>query len=191
MRYLRRERPDVLISALDHVNVGAVVARRLARVGTRLIVAVHMTHSEAHAHSRTLARPAAAGGVRHSYRWADRIVTVLRGVADDMIARTGVPPEMVRVIYNPVISPETEASAAGRPVAHPWLAAGRAAGDRGVGRLTPQKDFPTLLRAFALLRQTRECRLLILGEGEERAAIGAAAGGVGSEGSCRIAGLRQ
>jgi glycosyltransferase involved in cell wall biosynthesis len=31
-----------------------------------------------------------------------------------------------------------------------------------------QKDFPTLLRAFAQLRQTRHARLLILGEGEER-----------------------
>ena len=51
VRYLRTEQPDVLISALDHVNVGAVVARRLARVRTRLIVAVHITHSQARAHS--------------------------------------------------------------------------------------------------------------------------------------------
>ncbi len=35
VRYLRTEQPDVLISALDHVNVGAMVARRLAHVRTR------------------------------------------------------------------------------------------------------------------------------------------------------------
>jgi glycosyltransferase involved in cell wall biosynthesis len=34
--------------------------------------------------------------------------------------------------------------------------------------LTRQKDFPTLIRAFAKVRQCRSARLMILGEGEER-----------------------
>ena len=38
----------------------------------------------------------------------------------------------------------------------------------GVGRLTEQKDFPTLIRAFALVRKKHPARLMILGEGEER-----------------------
>ena len=38
----------------------------------------------------------------------------------------------------------------------------------GVGRLTAQKDFPTLLRAFALVRRRRQARLIILGEGQDR-----------------------
>jgi glycosyltransferase involved in cell wall biosynthesis len=37
-----------------------------------------------------------------------------------------------------------------------------------VGRLQIQKDYPTLLRAFAQVRQKRPVRLLILGEGKER-----------------------
>jgi glycosyltransferase involved in cell wall biosynthesis len=40
-----------------------------------------------------------------------------------------------------------------------------------VGRLAPQKDYPTLLHAFALLRKSRDLRLLILGEGDERPAL--------------------
>ena len=94
-------------------------------------------------------------------------MAVSRGVADDMIARTGVPADLVRVIYNPVISAEMNA-AAGEAVEHPWLMPGGPEVILGVGRLTPHKDFPTLLRAFAILRRTRDCRLLILGEGEER-----------------------
>ena len=39
------------------------------------------------------------------------------------------------------------------------------------GRLTQQKAQDTLLRAFALLRQTTPARLVILGEGEERDAL--------------------
>jgi glycosyltransferase involved in cell wall biosynthesis len=38
----------------------------------------------------------------------------------------------------------------------------------GVGRLTPVKDFPTLLRAVTHLREDRDVRLILLGEGEER-----------------------
>jgi glycosyltransferase involved in cell wall biosynthesis len=38
----------------------------------------------------------------------------------------------------------------------------------GVGRLVPQKDFATLLRAFATLRARRPARLVLLGEGPER-----------------------
>jgi len=39
----------------------------------------------------------------------------------------------------------------------------------GVGRLDPQKDFPTLIRAFARVRAQRPARLIVLGaEGHER-----------------------
>ena len=41
----------------------------------------------------------------------------------------------------------------------------------GVGRLTPQKDFPTLIRAFAEVRCQQKVRLIILGEGEERSKL--------------------
>lgn len=38
----------------------------------------------------------------------------------------------------------------------------------GVGRLTPAKDYPNLIRAFGLVKQQRDARLMILGEGELR-----------------------
>jgi glycosyltransferase involved in cell wall biosynthesis len=74
------------------------------------------------------------------------------------------------VIYNPVITPDLLAAAA-RPPGHPWLADGGPPVVLGVGRLTRQKDFQNLLRAFAIVRQQRPARLLILGEGEERPAL--------------------
>jgi glycosyltransferase involved in cell wall biosynthesis len=51
---------------------------------------------------------------------------------------------------------------------HPWFEPGQLPVVLGVGRLTRQKDFPTLIRAFAHLRSRREARLIILGEGEDR-----------------------
>jgi glycosyltransferase involved in cell wall biosynthesis len=75
------------------------------------------------------------------------------------------------VIYNPVITPSLLAQAK-LPPNHPWYAPGEPPVILGVGRLTRTKDFPTLIRAFAELRRERAVRLLILGEGEEREALG-------------------
>jgi glycosyltransferase involved in cell wall biosynthesis len=49
----------------------------------------------------------------------------------------------------------------------------------GVGRLTRQKDFPTLIRAFAAVRRRHAARLIILGEGEDRPGLEALAGQLG------------
>jgi glycosyltransferase involved in cell wall biosynthesis len=73
----------------------------------------------------------------------------------------------VRVIYNPIVTDELLAMSRA-PVDHPWCAAGAPPVILAVGRLTEQKDFPNLIRAYARLRQRRSVRLVILGEGEAR-----------------------
>ena len=74
--------------------------------------------------------------------------------------------EIVRVIY-PILNPEF-AELVKSPLDHPWFAAGQPGVLLAVGRLTPQKDFATLIRAFAVVRRQQDLRLLILGEGEMR-----------------------
>ena len=41
----------------------------------------------------------------------------------------------------------------------------------GVGRLTQQKDFETLVRAVAIVNRTRPVKLILLGEGRRRPRI--------------------
>jgi glycosyltransferase involved in cell wall biosynthesis len=106
------------------------------------------------------------------------VVAVSRGAADDFARSSGFPRDRVEVVYNPVITPETAALAREAPD-HPWLIPGQPPVILGVGRLTPQKDFPTLLRAFAEVRRRRAARLIILGEGEDRANLLALAGALG------------
>ncbi len=99
------------------------------------------------------------------YAAADLIIAV----ADDIAAsiRQALPAAPIVVIRNPVITPSFLAGATA-PVALPWPE------DRGiplivgVGRLAVAKDFPTLLRSFALLRARRPARLAILGSGTGR-----------------------
>jgi glycosyltransferase involved in cell wall biosynthesis len=59
----------------------------------------------------------------------------------------------------------------------------------GVGRLTRQKDFPTLIRAFAAVRKVRDCRLVILGEGKDRPALEALAKEMGVGGDVDLPGF--
>src|SRR3546814_12603233 len=54
------------------------------------------------------------------------------------------------------------------PPPHPWLERGNPPVILGAGRLAIQKDFETLIRAFAVLRRQRQARLLILGDGVQR-----------------------
>jgi len=71
------------------------------------------------------------------------------------------------VVYSAVITPDL-LSKAREDAGHAWLRKGHPPVILGVGRLTEQKDFETLLNAFAILRKKMEARLIILGEGEQR-----------------------
>ena len=55
-----------------------------------------------------------------------------------------------------------------KPPDHPWLVEPDIPVILGVGELGYRKDFETLVRAFALVRKSRPCRLLILGRGRRR-----------------------
>jgi len=101
------------------------------------------------------------------YPWADGIITVSRKVADDLAEYAGISPSKIHTIYNPVITPELLVMS-GENSAHPWFQPGETPVILGVGRLTEQKDFKTLIMAFSILRQELEVRLVILGEGEKR-----------------------
>jgi len=61
----------------------------------------------------------------------------------------------------------------------------------GVGRMTPQKDFPTLIRAFAEVRRQRPARLIILGEGEERPGLENLIGELGLADDVALPGFRD
>jgi glycosyltransferase involved in cell wall biosynthesis len=95
---------------------------------------------------------------------------VSEGVAASFAAGTGLPTESVNVIYNPVLT-EQYWRAIERTPEHPWFAPGELPVIMGVGRLVAQKDFPNLIWAFAEVRSRIDARLMILGEGPDRAKL--------------------
>lgn len=177
-RHLRHARPGVLLSAMSHANVAAALAHRLAGSQARLVLSerVNLSALFAHDHSRRMKLTAAL--MRLTYPWADRVVAVSEGVAQDLHAHLSLRPEQVVVIHNPVVDAQLLQQAAAPP-SHPWLAAPEMPVVLAAGRLTEQKDYPTLLRAFARLRQARHVRLLILGDGDLKATLLAQAQALG------------
>ncbi|WKT82986.1 MULTISPECIES: glycosyltransferase [unclassified Thermosynechococcus] len=167
VRYLRRERPHAMLSAMNHANVVAILARRLAAARTRLVVSERTTISVEVARARGLAARAVYALVPRLYPKADGIVAVSRDAARDLERFARLPSGTVRAIYNP-FDLERIAQLAQEPVPHPWLQPGQVPVVVAIGRLTEEKNFTALLQAFAQLRARKEARLLILGEGELR-----------------------
>lgn len=166
-RYLRRERPDAMLSALNHANIIAILARKLARVQTRLVVSVH---------SSLTSLPGGQQGrilralMRRLYPAADVVACVSMGIAKEMPDLLAIPVGNIVTIYNPIEIDHVRIRR-NDPLEHPWLSGSAAPVILAAGRLTRQKDYPTLLAAFALLRADREARLIILGQGEEGAQL--------------------
>jgi glycosyltransferase involved in cell wall biosynthesis len=171
LRYLRRERPSVLLSAMKKPNFMAVWARHLLGVPTRVIISEHNTFSLSQNSPlkkkwkrRQRHLPAM---VRRVYSGADTIIAVSDGVAADLVQCTGILRERIRTIYNPIVTPDL-LSQSRAPLDHPWLQPGAQPVVLGMGRLHEQKDFPTLLRAFARVRAKQAARLMILGEADAK-----------------------
>jgi len=166
VHYLRRERPDAMLSALSHANCVAIWARSLARVETRVVVSEHNTASfwREHAQRRARLLPRL---IRRVYRRADAIVAVSAGLAAELAASLQIDAARITPICNPIVTAELFARAA-EPLDHPWFAPGQRPVVLGAGRLSEEKDFATLINAVALVRAEHPVRLVILGEGPER-----------------------
>lgn len=165
--YLRRERPVAMLAAQTHANVVALLARKLARGETRIVVSERSTISMARDRARGLIARLNFALVPMLYREADGICTVSVGASTDLAEFAGMRAASVQTIYNPFDLVRIERLAA-EDVDDPWLKPGQPPVLLAIGRLNEAKDFPTLIRMFARLRKQRPLRLLILGEGELR-----------------------
>jgi glycosyltransferase involved in cell wall biosynthesis len=189
-RFLRRERPDILLSSLDHNNVIALLAKAVALSPSKVVICQHNALSS---------EAGAAAGWKYRviprlYRWllplSGGLVTVSRGVADDLAKVCGIARGRISVVHNPVIG-EDFASKLGGRTDHPWFGDGGPRPFVSAGRLVEQKDHETLLRAFALYLRREHGRLVILGAGPRRVALEALAAELGIGGHVWFAGFQE
>jgi len=168
VRTLRQRQPDVLVSALFGATVAAYAATVWMQAWGECVPSLCAT---VHA---SLPRTDAQGPRAHlqvraahvALRRTETVVAVSQSVAQDLATHVGRAREKIDVIYNP-IDIDVVQSGAQAPPPHDWFQ-----DDVPVivsaGRLHPQKDHQTLLRALARLRERDRVRAIILGEGPER-----------------------
>jgi glycosyltransferase involved in cell wall biosynthesis len=157
----KRARPDAILAIEAPFNLMAVWARRLARLGSRIVVSERIQVSR-HGSLSPWGDRQASALLRRAYLSADGIVAVSDGAADDLATYADIPRDRITTVYNPVVGPELIAKTR-EPLDHPWFAAGEPPLILSAGRLDPQKDYATLIRAFARVRARRPARLMILG----------------------------
>ncbi|WP_456430859.1 glycosyltransferase [Thermosulfuriphilus sp.] len=186
--YLQMARPAALLSAKNRANQVAVAARILSRVPLRVVLRMGTTTSAALRDKSPWRLWWWSLGMRLTYPRADAVVAVSTGVAEDLARLSRLPEAKLKVVANPVITPRLYALAQ-EAVEHPWLKAKRVPVVLAAGRLTRQKDFPTLIKAFARLCREIPSRLIIIGEGEERKALEALVESLGLEGRVDLPGF--
>ncbi|MBN8925200.1 MAG: hypothetical protein BGO51_07475 [Rhodospirillales bacterium 69-11] len=173
-RFLRRERPDVLLANLDHNNVAALLAKTMARSRTKVVICQHNPISSEFSDTLSWTYRGIPTAYRAMAPLIARAVAVSEGIAQELSTIARLPAEKIVTINNPVIGSDFAARAA-QSVTHPWLEERSVPVFVCAGRLVPQKDHETLLRGLALHRQRIPSRLLLLGNGPLRESLGALA----------------
>lgn len=169
-RYLRAVRPPVLLTDKDRVNRVALLAAALAGGHTRVAVRLGTTVSVNLAGRSRLERAVQRASMRHLYPRAAAVLVPSQGAADDLAAFAGLAPGRIAVVPSPVLGGRLRTRAAEPPHGVPWPDSAPPT-ILGIGELCARKDFGTLIRAFACVRAGRPCRLVILGEGRQRAVL--------------------
>lgn len=170
---LRERSPAVVMSAKERDDRIALAAKRqLGDAAPRFFLRVG-TSIRSREQDRSFLSPKSwlqRRTLKRMYAQCEGLLANSDGVARELIEYGGVTPERVHIVPNPTVTADLELLAR-EPVDHPWFAPNQPPVILGIGRLSRAKDFSTLIRAFAELRKDRHCRLVILGEGGQRASL--------------------
>lgn len=169
LRYIEKERPNIILTAHKHKSIIVNWALALKRCGTKHVATLHMPPNPAKKVDRSIANLSLPLLTQFFLKFADKIVAVSNGIADVYYPRyLKTRPE---VIENGIVDSYFLQSYK-QPSDHPWLADGRKTSTFvAVGRLEQQKDFRTLIHAFAYFRKSSEGKLVIFGEGPQRSEL--------------------
>jgi glycosyltransferase involved in cell wall biosynthesis len=186
-RLIRQNKPDVLFSLISSTNVTLILAKLLSRIKCKLIVSEH-THPSINLKNEIYGG-ITKGFIKCLYPKADRIIAVSEGIKRDLIQNFHISEDKVTVIHNPVDISEIE-KLSQEMADHPWFH-GEVPIIVSVGRLTRQKGYPYLLQAFSIVKSSQPCRLLLIGEGEDRTKLIEMAKELGIEADVEFLGFQE
>ena len=187
-RILRQIRPHVALAIGDIANGSLAAASLGCRFQPRIVIgSEHLYRTVTYGDIRTVPGIVLGHVLRKLYRTLDGVVCVSTPLMHRLVSEVGVPDLKCTVIPNPVEQCRREVSNSLRDIRieDPKLPATILAS----GRINRQKDFPTLIKAFARLRACREARLIVLGDGPDRGDVVALARRLGVADSVEFPGF--
>jgi len=166
-KYIKKRKPDVMLPFLLKTCIISVLARKISKQKCHLIIdeqniPISMLSVYKKSTSKILINfikalyPETDGMIVSSQKIADEIKILTEKVKD------------IYVIHNPVIDTEVFENYCREEITHPWIKSRQYPVILSAGRLAPEKDFKTLLKATAIVCKTKEVRLIILGDGKEK-----------------------
>lgn len=170
LSYIWKENPDLVIAATSGPNMIASLVNGLLSRKRPVIISQRGWDGIGYEPQKRLKPRILQKLVRASYTRAAALVAISSGVADQWTHVPGIKRNRISVIYNPVWSPEIEILA-GQPVSLIWPVQKDMPVIISAGRFSSEKDFSTLIQAFAKLRKKHQAKLILLGEGSLRASL--------------------
>jgi len=168
IRYMKISSPNVIISGGEAPNITLIIAKILTLgTKTKIIVSIRTHLSTELKNSKNINKKIMKYLGKILYHFADKVVAVSKGVAEDASKIFGLKKESIEVIYNPIVDESINLNM-NKPVPHPWLTDEKVPVLLGVGRLVPQKNFSLLIKAFSIVRESESVKLIIIGEGPLR-----------------------
>lgn len=165
-KLIDERKPDVVCPVMVAPSLSALAAVRKAKHKPKVVLSIQNSLSVSHEQSKRVRDKIELALLKRMFPHSNGVIALSQGVADE-IAR--IVPETARdmqVIYNvgyPLKDQLDTALAQPRPSSEGTIVL------LACGRLTRQKDYPTLFEAFAKLRG--DVRLDILGDGELKAGL--------------------
>ncbi len=169
-RFLRAEKPDLLLANLDLNNIAALLAKALAFSRTQVVICQHNPISSSFVACENWLYRFVGISYRMLMPLIARAVAVSHGVAEELHRMGGLPKANIMTINNPVIGPDFQARCE-KAVEHPWFDQPGQPVFVTAGRLVVQKDHETMIRALALHRRHGNSRLIMLGTGPLQAEL--------------------
>jgi glycosyltransferase involved in cell wall biosynthesis len=164
--FKHRRKYDTIISSIEAVNVMSILAHKLSFSKAKLIVTTHTNLSNELKYNGDKIFEMSLLLARIFYRFSHRIVAVSNGVRKSMEKELKIAEKNIEVIYNPTSKEEYFNMTPARP--HLWFN-GIDKVIIGAGRFDDKaKDFKLLIRAFALVANKLDTKLILLGDGPLR-----------------------
>ena len=164
-RFFKKEKPDIVLSAMTLPNVAVLLVKRLAMSSSKVYISERVAMGVQSKNSSSLKETLKPIVARLTYNWADHIIAISNGVSRNLIDTIGISEKKITTIYNPVVTSQLFKTYP-KP-SHPFFNMNHRI-ILGAGRLVPQKDFKTLIHAFSMLVKQSDIRLIILGDGPQK-----------------------